>query len=285
MKFGLHSVNLHGCAYPDAAAAIGRGAEAAGFESLWVADHVVLPDPPVPGRPMAPDQRLLDPIVALTFLAAHTTRIRLGTGVIILPQRQALVLAKQLASLDVLSNGRVIFGLGVGWCEPEMRAVGAPFAERGRVGDDYLAAMRAVWTQAKPSYKGPYVAFDGVQAMPRPVQAPTPPIVVGGRTRPAYRRAVMQAHGWYGFGLSVDETRKIVAELGAAGRTHSRPAELGRLEISVTPPGYDLPDKAMVDAYAAAGVDRLILRPRPEMGAAELTRFAAEAGRALGLAA
>ena len=155
MKFGLHSVNLHGCAYPDAAAAIGRGAEAAGFESLWVADHVVLPDPPVPGRPMAPDQRLLDPIVALTFLAAHTTRIRLGTGVIILPQRQALVLAKQLASLDVLSNGRVIFGLGVGWCEPEMRAVGAPFAERGRVGDDYLAAMRAVWTQAKPVLQGP----------------------------------------------------------------------------------------------------------------------------------
>src|SRR5215470_13757746 len=101
MKFGLHSVNLHTCGYPDAAARIGRAAEAAGFESLWVADHVVLPDPPVAGRPMAPDMRLLDPIVSLTFLAAHTQRIRLATGVIILPQRQALVLAKQLASLDV----------------------------------------------------------------------------------------------------------------------------------------------------------------------------------------
>jgi probable F420-dependent oxidoreductase len=182
MKFGLHSVNLHTCGYP-AAARIGRAAEAAGFESLWVADHVVLPDPPVPGRPMAPHMRLPDPVVALTFLAAHTQRIKLATGVIILPQRQAVVLAKQLASLDVLSNRRLIFGLGVGWCEPEMRSTGAPFAERGKVADDYLAAMRAMWTQTKPSYKGVYVAFDGVQAMPRPVQTPVP-IVVGGRTPP-----------------------------------------------------------------------------------------------------
>ena len=285
MKFGLHSVNLHGCAYPDAAARLGRAAEAAGFESLWVADHVVLPDPPVPGRPMPPDMRLLDPLIALTFLAAHTSRVKLATGVIILPQRQALVLAKQLTSLDVLSNGRLIFGLGVGWCEPEMRSVGAPFAERGRVADDYLAAMRAVWTQPKPSYKGPYVSFDGVQAMPRPVQTPTPPIVVGGRTAPAFRRAVTQGHGWYGFGLNVDETQKFVAALRETGKKHSRPAELGRLEISVTPPSLDIPDKATLDAYAAAGVDRLILRPRPEMEAAALERFAAEAGRALGLQA
>jgi len=284
MKFGLHSVNLHTCGYPDAAARIGRAAEAAGFESLWVADHVVLPDPPVAGRPMAPDMRLLDPIVSLTFLAAHTQRIRLATGVIILPQRQALVLAKQLASLDVLSNGRLIFGLGVGWCEPEMRSVGAPFAERGRVADDYLAAMRAMWTQPKPSHKGPYVSFDGVQAMPRPVQTPVP-IVVGGRTPPAYRRAVMQGHGWYGFGMSVDDTQKVVAALRDTAKKHSRPAELGRLEISITPPGYDVPDKATLDAYAATGVDRLILRPRPEMDAAALERFAAETGRALGLRA
>jgi probable F420-dependent oxidoreductase len=282
MKFGLHSVNLHTCSYPDAAARFGRAAEAAGFESLWTADHVVLPDPPVAGRPMAPDMRLLEPIVALTFLAAHTSRIRLGTGVIILPQRQAVVLAKQLASLDVLSNGRLIFGLGVGWCEPEMRSVGVPFAERGRIADDYLAAMRAVWTQPKPSHRGPYVSFEGIQAMPRPVQTPIP-IVVGGRTPPAYRRAVTQGHGWYGFGIDVEETRKCVAALREAGRKSPRPAELGTLEISVTPPGYDVPDKATLDAYTAAGVDRLILRPRPEMDAPALERFAAETGRALGL--
>jgi probable F420-dependent oxidoreductase len=280
MKFGLHSVNLHTCSYPDAAARFGRAAEAAGFESLWVADHVVLPDPPVAGRPMAPDMRLLDPIVALTFLAAHTSRILLGTGVIILPQRQAVVLAKQLASLDVLSNGRLVFGLGVGWCEPEMRSVGVAFAERGRIADDYLAAMRAVWTQLKPSHRGPYVAFDGVQAMPRPVQNPIP-IVVGGRTPPAYRRAVMQGHGWYGFGLDVEETRKCVSALREAAGKSARPAALGTLEISVTPPSYDVPNKATIDAYAAAGVDRLILRPRPEMDAPALERFAAESARAL----
>jgi len=282
MKFGLHSANLHSCGYPDAAARLGRAAEAAGFESLWVADHVVLPDPPLPERPMPPDQRLLDPIVALTFLAAHTTRILLGTGVIILPQRQALVLAKQLASLDVLSNGRLIFGLGVGWCEPEMRSVGVPFAERGRIADEYLAAMRAAWTQPKPVYRGRYVSFEGVQAMPRPVQKPTPPIVVGGRTAPAFRRAVTQAHGWYGFGLDVPSTETFIAALRDTAKRHPRPAELGRLEISVTPPSYGVPDKATLDAYTAAGVDRLILRPRPEMDAPALERFAAEAGRALG---
>src|SRR6266849_5583208 len=239
MKFGLHSVNLHTCGYPDAAARVGRAAEAAGFESLWVADHVVLPDPPVPGRPMAPDQRLLDPIVALTFLAAHTTRIRLATGVIILPQRQALVLAKQLASLDVLSNGRLIFGLGVGRCQPEMRSVGVPFAERGRIADEYLAAMRAVWTQPKPAYRGRHVSFEGVQAMPRPVQTPVP-IVVGGRTPPAFRRAVTQGNGWYGFGLDVAPTGKSAIEgvvNGTVQVCQSAPSQgFGPLEKGQAPP-------------------------------------------------
>jgi len=282
MRFGLHSVNLHSCASPDAAAALGRAAETAGFESLWTADHVVLPDPPVAGRPMPPDMPLLDPIVTLTFLAAHTSRIRLATGVVILPQRQAAVLAKQLASLDVLSKGRLIFGLGVGWCEPEMRATGAAFAERGRIADDYLAAMRALWTQPRPSHRGRYVAFESVQAMPRPVQTPIP-IVVGGRTPPAFRRAVTQGHGWYGFAVSVEETRAFVNALRETEKKVQRPPELGRLEISATPPGFDVPDRATIDAYAAVGVDRLILRPRPDMNVAALERFAADAGRTLGL--
>jgi hypothetical protein len=119
--------------------------------------------------------------------------------------------------------------------------------------------------------------------MPRPVQKPTPHIVVGGRTPPAYRRAGSQGPGWYGVGQSVDDAQACVTALRDAEKTTGRPAELGRLEISVTPPGYDVPDGKAIDAYGAAGVDRLILRPRPEMDAPALERFAADTGRALGL--
>src|SRR5262249_32051152 len=163
-----------------------------------------------------------------------------------------------------------------------MRSVGAPFPERGRVADDYVAAMRGVWTQPKPAYQGRYVSFQGVQAMPRPVQNPMP-IVVGGRTPPAYRRAVTQGHGWDGFALDVAETTKSVAALRDAEKTSRRPGELGRLGISITPPGFDVPGRTRPDGYAAAGVDRLMLRPRPDMDVAALERFAADTGRALGL--
>jgi alkanesulfonate monooxygenase SsuD/methylene tetrahydromethanopterin reductase-like flavin-dependent oxidoreductase (luciferase family) len=118
--------------------------------------------------------------------------------------------------------------------------------------------------------------------MPRPVQTPIP-VVVGGRTPPAYRRAVTQGQGWYGFGMDLDDTRKSIAALGDAVKKSQRPAELGKLEISITPPGFDIPETRLQDSYAAAGVDRLILRPRPEMDAAALERFAAETGRSLGL--
>jgi probable F420-dependent oxidoreductase len=282
MKFGLHSVNLHTCGYPETATRLARAAEAAGFESLWVADHVVLPDPPMPQRPMAPDMRLLDPVVMLTFYAAHTTRIRLATGVIVLPQRQPLVLAKQLASLDVLSNGRLIFGLGVGWCEPEFQALGVPFEHRGSRGDDYLAAIRAIWAQEKPSYQGRYVTFTGVQAQPQPVQRPTPPIIIGGRAPEAFRRAVEHGHGWYGFGMDVEQTAREVEMLRQSEHRYHRPAELGKLEISITPPGYDM-DATTVKRYAAAGVDRLVLRPQPTFDSAGLEQFVVTTAQTLGM--
>jgi probable F420-dependent oxidoreductase len=275
-------VNLHTCGYPEAAARLARAAEAAGFESLWVADHVVLPDPPMSQRPMAPDMRLLDPLVMLTFYAAHTTRLRLATGVIVLPQRSPLVLAKQLASLDVLSNGRLMFGLGVGWCEPEFRALGVPFEQRGRRGDDYLAAIRTIWTQEKPAYQGRFVTYAGVQAQPQPVQRPTPPIIVGGRTPAAFRRTVGQGHGWYGFGLDVEQSARDIDALQKAAQRFRRPADLGKLEISITPPGYDI-DPATVQRYAAAGVDRLVLRPQPTLDAAGLEQFVTTTARSLGM--
>jgi alkanesulfonate monooxygenase SsuD/methylene tetrahydromethanopterin reductase-like flavin-dependent oxidoreductase (luciferase family) len=261
MKFGLHGVNLHGCAQPDTAARFARAAEAAGFDSLWVADHVVLPDPPVPGRPMATDMPLLDPIVSLTFLAAHTERVLLGTGVIILPQRQALVIAKQLASLDVLSKGRLVFGLGVGWCEPEMRSVGAAFADRGRIADEYLAAMRAVWTQTKPAYKGRHVAFEGVQAMPRPADPGAD------RRRRPHGPGVPprrdQGHGWYGFGLDVATTETFWPPWASAALPP--PADLGRWR-SASRRRRRRADRPR-STPTRAGVDRLILRPSPEMDA------------------
>ena len=142
MHFGLFSTNAYACSYPDVVAGVARAAEAAGLESLWSGEHVVLPDPQAPPSPMAPQDRILDPAVALTYCAAVTTRVRLGTGIIILPQRNPLVLAKELASLDALSNGRLIFGIGVGYLEPEFRALGAPF-ERARRGHRRLPGRDA----------------------------------------------------------------------------------------------------------------------------------------------
>jgi len=273
MKFGLFSTNAYACSYPDVVAGVARAAEAAGFESLWGGEHVVLPDPQAPPSPMAPHDRILDPVIALTYCAAVTKRVRLGTGIIILPQRNPLVLAKELASLDALSGGRLIFGIGVGYLEPEFRALGAPFEQRGAVADEYLAAMQAIWSQAKPAYQGRFVSFADVQAHPQPVQRPHPPIVIGGRTAAAFRRAVQQGHGWYGFALDAEGTARALAGLREAARQYPRPAHLGELEISITPgrgAGVDLAD---AEAFAALGVHRLILMPSPRLDGAGLERF------------
>src|SRR5262245_53823639 len=117
MKYGLFSLNFDGCSYPETAVKVARAAEAAGFESIWVGERLLAPDPRVPGSPVEPTDRMLDPIVSLSFLAAHTSRVQLGTGVVVLPQRQPLVFAKALASLDVLSGGRLILGIGAGYLE------------------------------------------------------------------------------------------------------------------------------------------------------------------------
>src|SRR5260221_8802680 len=212
MKFGLFAVNMYACSYPETAIQIAQLAEEAGFESLWAGEHVVLPDPQAPPSPMAPHDRILDPVIALTYLSAHPQQVRLGTGIIILPQRNPLVLAKELASLDVLSGGRLLCGVGVGYVESEMRAIGVPFAERGARTDEYLAAMRAIWTQPKPAYHGQFVSFEGVQAHPQR----TIPIIVGGHTSAAYRRATQQGTGWYGFALDLSDTARCVTQLQEA---------------------------------------------------------------------
>jgi probable F420-dependent oxidoreductase len=274
--FGLFAVNSGACRDPEVARRIGQAAEDAGFDSLWAGEHVVLPDPRVPPSPMEPLDDILDPIVTLTLLAGHTQRVRLGTGIIILPQRNPLVLAKQLASLDVLSGDRLIVGVGAGYLEPEFRALGVPFNDRGRRTDEYLGAMRAIWSEDQPSYRGRYVGFSGVQARPRPLQQPHPPIVIGGNTPAAYRRAVRQGNGWYGFALTPDSARQAVEGLRQAADQHPRPPELGALEISVTPRGPV--DEQTVEQFAALGVNRLILLPGPRLVAGELEMFVTSAG-------
>jgi probable F420-dependent oxidoreductase len=257
MKLGFFGINLGGCADPDAALRVARAAEQAGLESLWTGEHVVLPDPQVPPSPSAPEVPFLDPAVSLAYVAAATEKIRLGTGIIILPQRNPLVLAKELASVDVLSRGRLIFGLGIGYLEPEFRALGIPFEQKGARSEDYLAAILALWTQPKPAHRGKFTSFEGIQAMPRPVQRPHPPIVIGGMTPAALRRAVRLGDGWYGFALDVATTARVLGGLAAAATELGRPAGKGRLEISITP--REQLDRATVERYAELGVDRLIV--------------------------
>ncbi|MCI0347173.1 MAG: TIGR03619 family F420-dependent LLM class oxidoreductase [Chloroflexi bacterium] len=266
MHFALFGINLGPCADPVTARRVALAAEQAGLESLWTGEHVVLPDPQVPPSPSPPEVPFLDPAVSLAFIAAGTTTIRLGTGIIILPQRNPLVLAKELASVDVLSGGRLVFGLGIGYLRPEFEALGVPFDDKGPRAMDYLDAMLALWTMPQPAHEGRFVRFAGVQAFPRPVQKPHPPIVIGGHTPPAFRRAVERANGWYGFALDTEAVAGCLAGLAAAARAVSRPASLGRLEISVTPKGKL--DAATVGRYAALGVDRLIVY-RPGATAAD----------------
>ncbi|HEU5378808.1 MAG TPA: LLM class F420-dependent oxidoreductase [Ktedonobacteraceae bacterium] len=279
MKFGLFSVNSYACSYRETAVEIAQLAESAGFESLWAGEHVVLPNPQTPLSPMAPSDRILDPLIALTFLAAHTRQILLGTGIIILPQRNPLVLAKELVSLDGLSGGRLIFGIGAGYLEPEFHALGIPFTDRGARTDNYLEAIRAIWVQPQPAYHGRFVSFEHVQAHPRPQR--TIPIVVGGHTPPAYRRAVEQANGWYGFALGFSGTARnlphALAGIADAFQRYDRPQALGKLEISVTPPpGTITLERAR--RYADLGVDRLIIWPPDRISAEDLRAFVSHLG-------
>ena len=276
MKIALFGINYGPGADPRNSSQIARAAEAAGFESLWTGEHIVLPDPQVPPSPARPETPFIDSLIALTFVAAHTTTIRLGTGIIILPQRNPVVLAKELASTDVLTEGRLIFGIGVGYLKPEFDAIGAPFDHKGARSEEFLQAMIALWTMDKPEFRGRFVSFGGVNAMPRPVQKPHPEVVFGGHTKEAFSRAARLAKGWYGFALDLDTTRQHVEGLKAACKEAGRRFE--DLEISVTPSKRVDRDEAR--RFADAGVHRLILLHR-QNDAAGVLRFVDECGSAL----
>jgi probable F420-dependent oxidoreductase len=275
MLLGLVHLNMGSMSRPDSVVAAAQAAEDAGFDSVWAGEHIVLPDPQAPPSPMAPRDPALDSLLTLTWAAAHTTTIRLATGIVILPQRNPVVLAKEVATMDVLSGGRVMLGVGAGYLEPEFRALGANFAERGAITDEYLESMQSLWYDDHPAYHGDHVDFAGIDAHPRPLQRPIP-IVAAGHSPPAYRRAVARAHGWYGYWLTPDDVATSLSSLRAAADQVGRPETLGDLEISVTPRGRITAERAA--AFAELGVHRLVvLAPPTPDGPAETIQAAVAA--------
>jgi probable F420-dependent oxidoreductase len=221
---------------------------------------------------MDPRDPVLDPLVHLSYVAACTETIKLGTAVVILPQRNPVVLAKQVASLDVLSGGRLLLGVGAGYLEPELTAVGVPMSERGGRTDEYLDAMTALWTREAPAFHGRYVSFDKVDAHPRPVQAGGPRIVIGGHSPAAFRRAVARGHGWFGNG-TLDDLVRCLDGLKRAATEVERPAQLGPLEITYLQLNPVTVDASAALRYAELGVSRLVVYPLPLEDPDDVLRF------------
>jgi probable F420-dependent oxidoreductase len=222
---------------------IARQGEAMGFDYLTMTDHVVLPDLKVPGYPYsesgefyeeAPTERH-EQLIGMAYVAAKTTRIRLVAAVLVVPHRPAVLAAKMLATLDVLSGGRLVVGIGAGWLKTEFDAVvGTPFAERGAVTDEYIDAFRVLWTERSPRFAGRYTSFDGIVFEPKPVQLPHPPIWIGGESGPAVRRAARVGNAWYPIGSNNRHLLDTLPRLSAGiARLRKATADAGRDPASV----------------------------------------------------
>jgi probable F420-dependent oxidoreductase len=272
MRVGVNLPNYSDLGTRDAISAISDTAEELGYASLWTTDHVLLPT-----RLPEPYGRLLESLTTLSYLAARTERIGLATSVIVLPQRDPLLVAKQAATVHHLSDGRLTLGVGVGWVEEEYRWLRADYRRRGRLADEYIAAIRELFDADQPRFHGPSIDYDDVLFSPRPV-SPLP-IVVGGASQAALTRAATVGDGWHGIRHTPDQVRTFAETL------RSQPLRPG-FEISLrTPirlhgniddaePGTALCGSiaSIIDAagaYAAAGVDHLVLEP----AAQELTDF------------
>ncbi|MEV6240112.1 LLM class F420-dependent oxidoreductase [Lentzea sp. NPDC051838] len=252
---GVQGLNAGDSVSPAETRRLAALAESLGYRSWWAVEHVVLPSPRVDPSPADPDQPMLDPLVGLGFVAAVTSTLELGTGIVILPQRNPLVLAKQVASLDVLSGGRFTLGIGTGYLEPEFAALGVPFADRGRRTDEYIDAMRALWFEDAPAFDGKYVSFSGVDAYPRPSSAR---IAVGGASDGALRRALTRGNAWLGIG-SPAETAANLRRLRRLSAITERSDSLGALEINII---ATVPlDASVVREYEDLGVSQLIVYP------------------------
>jgi probable F420-dependent oxidoreductase len=242
----------------------GRLAEEAGLDSIWMGEHVVLFDKtefPYPGSrdgrlPVPEGAGMLDTVATFSYLAACTKTIRFGTGITLLPQRNPVYTAKEFATLDWLTGGRVDFGIGVGWCKEEVIACGYDFVTRGKRCDEILEIMKLLWTQPIAEYHGTYHDIAPCRMDPKPVQSPHIPIIVGGHSKAGFQRAAKYGNGWYGFQLDVEHTASVVVELQAALAEQGRSLN-DNFQLIITPPYQVTPD--MVKAYADLGVDRLVV--------------------------
>ncbi len=217
--------------------------------------------------------------MTLSFLAAATKELRLGAGVIVLPQRQPVLLAKQLSSLDVLSGGRLIIGIGIGYVDGELKALGVDRRERATRTDEYLRAIRTLWSGSAASFHGRFVSFSEVVQRPRPVQMPHPPLVIGGNSLAAYARAVRVGNGWYGWDLDPEETAAAIRGMQQIAEDDPRTPDLGELEFTVTP-NLEV-DFDIARRYSECGVHRLVVRLEGDDEDA-MRRFIVESGNLIG---
>lgn len=242
---------------------LGPALEQRGFESIWVSEHVVLFDEITSPYPYTPDGRLpipptigmADPFLALTFLAARTSTLRLGTGVCILPQRNPVYTAKQVADLDVVSRGRAEFGIGLGWLRQEYEALEVPWQGRGARADDYLQVIRSLWVDEVSTFAGDTYTVSGARMYPKPVQSPHPAIHVGGDSAAAFERVAAHGQGWFGMGWTPERLAGQLDNLDNALARHGR--DRSDIEISISPP-LGVCDAAMIARFADLGVDRIV---------------------------
>ena len=268
MEFGLHLPHVGPLATREGITEFAQLVEKLGFDALWVSDHIVVPrslDSRYPysrdgSFPVSPDVSLMEPIATLLFAAAVTERVKLGTTVLVLPMRNPIVTAKQLASLDVLSNGRLILGVGTGWMEEEFQMLGVPFKRRGARTNEYIRLLKALWTEENPSFEGEFWQIKNVGFNPKPLQQPHPPIWTGGHSAPALRRAGRLSDGWHAVGVSPDTLREQFQEVQRHAEEAGR--DPASLTLSVRPRvRMDDPAKTieLLRSYREVGVSHVVL--------------------------